>query len=111
MCFRIGSGFVAGLGRLQHRCGAVTGAVAVIGLRFGYVSGEDKASKDKTIETVRRFMARFEEKHGSSLCRELLGADITTPEGLADAQNRNLFHKVCRPYIKDAALLLEDLLK
>jgi hypothetical protein len=53
---------------------------------------------------VREFIARFKEKDSSILCRELLGADINTPEG------RERAHIICPNLVRDSAEILEEIL-
>ena len=55
--------------------GAFTGAVMVLGLKFGNTIGSDRAAKGKDYERVQLFAKRFKEELGSDtiICRELLG--------------------------------------
>ena len=79
--FRIAAGFGAGMGRMGEVCGALTGAFMVIGLRFGHTSGEDMVNKDLTYQHVQMVADQFRNRHGTILCRELIGCDLNTPEG------------------------------
>ncbi|MCJ7610636.1 MAG: C-GCAxxG-C-C family protein, partial [Candidatus Aminicenantes bacterium] len=63
--FRLAQSFGAGLARLGETCGAVTGALMVIGLKYGKVRAKDEAAKEKTYRLVREFMDRFRSRHGS----------------------------------------------
>ena len=107
---KIASGFGGGMGRMAETCGAVTGAFMVLGLKQGWVSGEEVAGREKTYETIREFARRFRQRHGTIVCRELLKCDISTPEGLQDARQRQLFTTVCHKVVADAAEVLEELL-
>ena len=73
--FRISEGFGGGIGRMREVCGAFTGAVMVLGLKFGNTIGSDRAAKGKDYERVQLFAKRFKEELGSDtiICRELLG--------------------------------------
>ena len=68
-------GFGGGIGRMREVCGAFTGAVMVLGLKFGNTIGSDRAAKGKDYERVQLFAKRFKEELGSDtiICRELLG--------------------------------------
>jgi hypothetical protein len=55
-------------------------------------------------------MDSFRERNGSLLCRELLGADVSTPEGIAVVREKDLFRTICPTFVKDAAELLENIL-
>src|SRR5271157_2412795 len=76
---KLAAGFGGGMGRMAGTCGAVTGAVMVLGLKYGAVSPDDRQAKELTYEKVREFAARFKEREGSLVCRELLGYDINSP--------------------------------
>ena len=104
---RVASGFGGGMGGLGMTCGAVTGAFMVIGLKH---PRPDRASAGASSSLVRDFVRRFQATHGSINCRELLGCDISTPQGHQAARDAGLFEKTCPPAIRDAAELLDDLL-
>ena len=110
MAYKLAAGFGGGMGRMAETCGAVTGAFMVLGLKQGWVSGEEVAGREKTYETIREFVRRFRQRHGTIVCRELLKCDISTPEGLQDARQRQLFSTVCHKVVADAAEVLEELL-
>ena len=106
---KIASGFGGGMGRLAETCGAVTGAFMVLGLKFGSAT-EDREGKEMAYALVREFAAQFKDIHGSLVCRDLLGCDLNTPEGLAMAQENRLSTTVCPPYVETAAEILEKML-
>src|SRR5271157_2593387 len=87
---KLAAGFGGGMGRMAGTCGAVTGAFMVLGLKYGAVSPDDRQAKELTYERVRMFAARFKERNGSLECRELLGCDISTPEGLQVFKDKEL---------------------
>jgi len=88
--------------RCADMCGAVSGAVLVIGLKYG-------DSKDTCSSKTEEFIKSFREKNGEVLCRNILGCDISTPEGRAKAKKENLFGTVCTKMVFDAALTLTEL--
>ncbi|MFX1311199.1 MAG: C-GCAxxG-C-C family protein [Promethearchaeota archaeon] len=107
---KLATGFGGGMGRMQNTCGAVSGAFMVIGLRYGMGINDKPEAKDKTYQVIREFSNRFQEIHGSIICKELLGCDLITPEG-RDYYNRNdFFEKKCLQYVKDAAKILEEII-
>jgi C_GCAxxG_C_C family probable redox protein len=107
---KIAQPFGGGIAGTGSTCGAVTGALLVIGLRYGRVRPEDLASKEKTYELVREFIKGFEERHGSIICRELLGVDLSTPAGHEAARRRGLFAERCSRFVSGAAEILEAIL-
>jgi len=106
---QVASGFGGGIGRLGFECGAVTGAVMVLGLRYGPSSTDDTAAREKVYELVREFAKRFRQRCGSLLCRELIGCDISTAEGLQQARRNDVFRTVCPNFVRHAAQILEEL--
>jgi C_GCAxxG_C_C family probable redox protein len=107
---KIASGFGGGMGRLAETCGAVTGGFMVLGLKYGSAAS-DREAKEAVYTRVREFAERFKARHGSLLCRDLLGCDLNTPEGLALAQEKKLSSTVCPPYVETAARILEEMME
>lgn len=103
---------VCGLGggfRCGEVCGAVSGAVIVIGLKYGHYIAGDMESKNNCNSKTKEFISLFKEKHNSIICRDILGIDISTDEGRELARSKNLFRTVCVDMVKGAVSLLEDL--
>ena len=107
---KLGTGLGAGMGRMAHTCGAVTGAFLVLGLKHGAATSRDREAKEKTYQLVREFAARFKARNGSIVCRELLGCDISTPAGFEDAKQKGLMTTVCPKLVRDAGEILEEIL-
>ncbi len=104
-------GFGGGMGRNGEVCGAVSGAVLAIGLRFGRGKGQDKEAAEASYRKVRELMDRFRREHGSFLCRRLIdGCDLATEEGLRFYNEKDLRGRVCRHFVHTSARVLEDLL-
>jgi len=107
---RAAAGMGGGMGGLGEVCGAVTGAMMAIGLKHGHTEATDKEKKAKTYGRVRDYAGRFKARNGSILCRDLLGFDISTPEGMDQARQQGLFAERCPRFVSDAAEILEDFL-
>lgn len=95
--------FGGGLAGTGATCGAVTGALMAIGLARGMIRPEDTDAKEETYRLTRVFMERFKALHFTTLCRELLGCDLSTPEGMAFLKENNLKEKLCAGFVRDAA--------
>ncbi|NHJ21128.1 MAG: C_GCAxxG_C_C family protein [Candidatus Lokiarchaeota archaeon] len=111
IALKIATGFGGGMGRSGRTCGAVTGAYMVIGLKHGLGLSNDSDAKDKTYQIVNEFSYRFLKKNGSMICKEIIGCDINTPEGLEFFRQNDLLDKKCRLCVKNAAEILEELLE
>jgi len=107
---RVAGAFGAGMGRMGLTCGAVTGAFMVIGLKYTKTAAEDEETKEKAYALVSEFCKRFHSIHGSIACRELLGCDISTEDGLARARNERLFELRCPEFVSEAAEILDEML-
>ncbi len=110
LAIKLANGFGGGIGHQGETCGAVTGAIMVIGLKHGATLADDKDSSDKTYELVERFLEAFKTRHGSTLCRELLDCDISTPQGLQAAREKGLFEERCPNFVRASAEILEEIL-
>jgi C_GCAxxG_C_C family probable redox protein len=108
---KIACGFGGGMGRLGHTCGAVTGAIMVMGLRAARRDPRDPLVKARIYGLVRSFVEEFEARHETTSCRELLGCDISTPEGYEEATQQGLFQTRCPEYVADAVEILEEMFK
>jgi C_GCAxxG_C_C family probable redox protein len=106
---RVAAAFGGGMARMAQTCGAVTGALMVIGLKHGHVAAEDKATKEMTYALVRQFVDEFRARNRALLCRDLLGCDIGTPEGMQLFREKSLNTLVCSRLVRDAAEILERL--
>ncbi len=106
----IASGFGGGIARLQGTCGALTGGCMALGLVIGAREPDATKAKDATTAAFRAFQQRFVERHGASTCRALLDVDLNTEEGRAAHANSNLREKICTPCVRDAVVIIEDLL-
>jgi C_GCAxxG_C_C family probable redox protein len=110
-CLKIACAFGAGMGRQQHTCGAVTGAMMVIGLHFGKGRTDDNARKILTYEKTVDFMQAFTRQHGSINCLELLeGLHMTDPEESVEIEARDLYRKKCTQYVRDAVEIAQALI-
>ncbi len=110
IALRIAAPFGGGIGRQGEVCGAASGALMALGLRFGEASG-DKAAKERAYAVAAEFMRRFEARCGALRCRDLIQADMTTPEGLADARERKVFASDCPRFVAAAVEIAEDLMR
>lgn len=91
-------------------CGCVTGALMAIGLKYGPTAAGDAESKAAMLAKKGEFEAKFCEKHGSCICKEILGYDLSKPEEMAKIMEKNLLMTVCPKLVVDACKILEETL-
>ena len=103
MALRIAAPFGAGMARQGEVCGALSGALMVLGLQYG----QDRPDgKEQTYRMAHEFMEIFRERHGALRCRDLVGHDISTPEGLQAARDANVFASLCPVFVDETARAL-----
>jgi C_GCAxxG_C_C family probable redox protein len=108
---KVATAFGGGMGRMGEVCGAVAGAMMVIGLKYGQTTVEDEQAKEKSYELAREFATRFRARNNGCIkCRDLLGCEIDTPEGLRMVREKGLFTALCPKFVYDAAKIVEQLL-
>ena len=88
--------------------GAVTGAMMALGLKYG---GTKPGDKEKAYELVREFIDRFQARHGTLKCKDLLGCDLSTPERRAHFKEHKLHDTVCTQFVRDAVEIAEELME
>jgi C_GCAxxG_C_C family probable redox protein len=110
MALRTAGGFGGGMGRMAGTCGAVTGAFMVIGLVHSMTKKGDLQQKEISYQIIQEFTRRFKARNKTTVCSELMGVDVSTPEGFAEAKAKNIARTICPKYVRDAAEILEELL-
>lgn len=109
---KMASSFGGGMGRLREVCGSVSGMFIVIGLLYGYDGPETGPVKAEHYKRVQELAHRFEEKHGSIVCRELLGLNVKREAPTPEARTKEYYKKrPCPEIIGDAAEILEEYIK
>ena len=105
---KLASPFGGGMARRGEVCGAVTGALLALGLKEG---AELPAQKDAIYRLAGEFLHRFQVEHGSLICRDLIGCDLSTPAGHQQAAEKQVFVTVCPALVRDAARIAGSLLE
>ena len=104
---KIAGGFGAGM-RCGELCGAVTGGAMVIGSAKGHYIENDTGAKQNCAAATKAFADAFKAEYGCIICRELLGVDLSTPEGMAKFADEDMSETKCKSYIAKAVELLEE---
>ena len=90
---RVSAPFGGGMGRLREACGAVSGMCMVLGLLFydaEHITTEEKSALYAREQAV---AARFREKFGSIVCRELLAGTGATSAPQAEERTEEYYKK------------------
>ena len=105
---KIATAFGGGVGRCGSLCGALTGGVMALGIKYG--TNEPSLEKRlKTYELAHKFYKQFETQHGSVMCRELIGYDLSTPKELEKARKAKVFEEKCANFVRKAVETLAEL--
>ena len=103
-------GFGGGMGRVQDVCGAVTGAVIVLGLASDFKEEDGRPKINEVYAKVHSFINEFSAHKGTIKCRDLLeGCDLTSEEGQKDFRERNL-KDTCRSCVRLCCDMLDKYL-
>jgi len=101
----------AGIARRQETCGAVTGAIMALGLKYGKGENGTDADKKNAFEMAEKLVAAFEEKYGSINCLRLLDNNLMdTQKGSAAIAAAEMFRIRCSEYVRFAVQKTEELL-
>lgn len=107
---RVAGAFGGGMVHTGGTCGAVTGALMVLGLRYGKTEAKDDEARERCVARGRAFIEAFAARHGGCACRTLLGYDLYAPGQVEAAREAGVFKTVCPDLVRAAAEILEDLL-
>ncbi|SDA77188.1 C_GCAxxG_C_C family probable redox protein [Lachnospiraceae bacterium G11] len=109
---RMASSFGGGMGRLREVCGAVSGMFMVAGLLYGYEGPETGQVKAEHYARIQDLAHKFEEKHRSIVCREMLELSVKHDAPTPEARTEEYYKKrPCVEIIGDAAQILDEYIK
>ncbi len=107
---KVSCGFGGGM-YLGSVCGAVTGGIMAIGLKYG---GTGMEPSMRTSKLVGKLATRFEAQHQSINCPDLIGVNLrkvdpmTDPAVMKQLMENQTFSK-CMGFVKDAATIAQAL--
>ena len=110
---RLAAPFGGGFGRQREVCGAVSGMCMVLGFFDGYDDITDPNRKAAHYATVQALCARFKEKNGTIICRELLdGIPGNNTAPTPEARTAQYYQKrPCAELVGDAAEIIDEWLQ
>lgn len=92
-------------------CGAVSGALMVLGLKYGHYHLNAPEEKANAYSLAEDFMNRFIKRQGTVVCRELLGYNVSKSEDMAKIRELGLFQSKCPEMIRCATEILEEMMR
>ncbi len=116
--FKCANGFAAGIGRLGSVCGAFSGAIMALGLRYGRdrIDASDKTGWLKIVDLVNELFERFGQEYGSILCRDIQKRVFGQSFDLRDPEQYDVFEEAgahvdkCPSVVGNAAKWTAELL-
>ena len=106
---KLAAGFGGGMGKTQETCGAVTGAIMVLGMLKGEAVNNNEELKTAAYGSVKDLTTRFVSSFKTTKCRELIGCDLNTPEGAEQFKEENIMENICAPCVKRAVEILQEI--
>lgn len=105
---RIATGFCGGIARTGNVCGALTGAVMAISL----VTGRNSPTEPRELnhKLIQQLVRDFEARFGTTICSNLIGCRLDTPEGHRYFVENNIRAK-CAVFTREAARMAATLLE
>lgn len=106
---KLASSFGGGMGRLREVCGAVSAMFMIAGILKGYTEPNNDIVKANHYKLIQDLAAEFKSKHGTIICRELLGLDGTEFSPIPSARTDEYYkERPCEEFIKCAAEIVEE---
>ena len=105
-------GFGGGMGRMRLTCGAVSGMVALVGMKYSKGVAKDTQTRTKIYEKVREMLGEFSKRNGTIVCGELLGLTGNENESAKpDERTKEYYQKrPCAEYVAECARIVEEFL-
>ena len=106
---KLSSSFGGGMGRLREVCGAVSAMFMIAGLAKGYTENNNDAIKAKHYERIQKLAKEFKDKHGTIICRELLGENGGNDTSFIPSKRTAEYYqnRPCKQFIKDACDIID----
>lgn len=107
---RIAGGLGAGFGgSREEACGALSGAILVLGFAAPHVTPACQEEKDRVYAVAKEFRSRFQARFGGTGCGELLG--LTHSEADWQWAEELKSRRICIVFVVEAVRMLEEYLK
>jgi C_GCAxxG_C_C family probable redox protein len=107
---RVAAAFGGGWARSGNVCGAASGALMVLGMKYGMVRADAPEAKERTYAIAQEFAERFRAANGAVDCRDLLGHDMSTAEGRQAIKEAGVTKTLCPGLVQNATEILDELL-
>lgn len=108
---KLTSAMGGGIGRMREVCGAVSGMALLAGLKEGNTDPANEEGKEKIYLLTRQLAEKFKQRHGTIICRELLGIDGMEKSARPSERTESYYNsRPCSGLVKTAAEIIEEML-
>lgn len=107
----LGRPLAGGMGGQGETCGYIAAAILIIA--YAYNNKDEAEARKNTHPAVVELFRLFKERHGTTMCKELLGADMSSEDGKKKIREEKLLAKRCHcdgGIGQDVAEILETLM-
>ncbi len=91
-------------------CGCVSAAVLALGLVYGYNEPGSREQNAILTAKVKEFEQKFTERHGTLLCRGILGYSLGIPEEAQILREKGIIRNTCPALVTDTCAILDEML-
>lgn len=108
---KMSSSMGGGIGRMREVCGVVSAMALLAGLKEGNTDPENEEAKETIYLLTRQMADKFKEKHGTIICRELLGIDGMEKSAKPSERTDSYYNsRPCSKLVATAAGIVEEML-
>lgn len=107
---KLALGFGGGVGRQGKICGCASGAILLLGLKYGQGSTSDVQKRNHCYDVVKAFCQRFAEVNGALDCKDIIRYNLNNIEERKKAQEANVFKNRCAHVVASTEQLLKEFL-
>lgn len=108
---KLASPMGGGIGRMREVCGVVSAMALLAGLKEGNTDPANEEGKEQIYLLTRQMAEKFKEKHGTIICRELLGIQGMEESAKPSLRTEEYYSKrPCSRLVATAAGIVEEML-
>ena len=107
IALKLSAGLGGGCAYRGEICGAVSASLLIYGLCYGSDLPNDELREEIVYHHSSEHIREFTSMHGTIRCRELLGHDLSNPDGFAEIMEDGIFKLKCSRFVIDSARILE----
>jgi len=108
VALKVSSAFGGGMW-CGRTCGAVTGALMALGMKYGHYEPDMTEQKNLVLGKRAEFEQKFEKEY-SVVCKDILGYDLGKPDDFNQVMEKELFFTVCTKVVCSTCKILDEMM-